>query len=121
MATKILPTRNEAWGFYGTIAAHADQDRAWALAYVAIGAACDLASPAAVRAFLDSRSGRHFAEDVANNLARRMPLPDAVETATIRWLAWTISKADARRTGIPAGLPYLVGYVLDAGITDEAA
>jgi len=35
----ILPTTNEAWGFWGTIGHHADRREAWALAMTAIGTA----------------------------------------------------------------------------------
>lgn len=118
MAT-ILPTRNEAWGFHGAIAAHADPARAWPLAFVAVGAACD-AEPYAVRAFLDSRQGRHFADGVADRLACGIELAEAVEAETLRWLTWTIGRGTSRETGIPAGLPYLVGRVLDEGFAVEA-
>jgi hypothetical protein len=53
-------------GFAGTIGHHAD---AWAgpLAMAAIVKATSC-SPAEVRDFLDSRHGRHFADEVANSL-----------------------------------------------------
>src|SRR5918993_2246044 len=63
----ILPTANQAWGFFGSIRHHADSDQAWALAFPAIAAATG-ASGEGVRAFLDRRQGRHFADEVADEL-----------------------------------------------------
>lgn len=69
-----------------------------------------MASPLA-RDFLDSRHGRHFADDVANELASGRPLQPATEAAITRWMGWTINRATERDTGIPRGLPYLTGFV----------
>ena len=67
----ILPTRNEAWGFFGTMqAAGADPMQAWNAASAMIAAATD-ASPEGVRDFLDSRYGRHFADDVVDRIGGR--------------------------------------------------
>jgi hypothetical protein len=62
-----LTTNNEAWGFWGTIAHHADPAQAWPIAMQAVADATGC-SEAGVRDFLDSRHGRHFADDVANGL-----------------------------------------------------
>ncbi len=45
----------------------------------AIGAATSCGETAA-RDFLDSRSGRDFADDVSNRLSEGMSLPEAVDT-----------------------------------------
>ena len=74
-----------------------------------------------VRAFLDSRHGRHFADDVANALLERCPLADAVAAAVTKWMGWTIGRATSRDTGIPRGLPYLTGFVMHAEIEADAA
>ena len=60
--TNIPQTQNREWGFFGTISHHADPERAWdiALAFIAGTTGC---SPDATRAFLDSRHGRHFADE----------------------------------------------------------
>jgi hypothetical protein len=60
-----LPSRNEAWGFFGAIRHFAEPHQAWALAMEA--AARTTGCPEeAVRDFLDSRYGRHLADDVIN-------------------------------------------------------
>ncbi len=115
-----LPTANPDWGFWGAIRHHADQADAWGLAIQAIGAASGC-SETAVRDFLDSRSGRHFADDVGNGLFEGMNLAEAVDAAVARWMAWTITRRTERETGIPSGLPYLTGFVTHCEIMAEAA
>ena len=69
MPTSTIPqTQNREWGFFGTICHHPDPERAWdiALAFIAGTTGCN---PEATRAFLDSRHGRHFADEVTNELA----------------------------------------------------
>jgi hypothetical protein len=116
---KVLPTNNEAWGFWGTIRHHADPAEAWPTAFTAIATATGCADEG-VRDFLDSRHGRHFAEDVANGLFEGRSLADAIDAAIERWMAWTIDRRTSRETGIPRGLPYLVGFVTDCEIMAEA-
>jgi hypothetical protein len=123
MTTTILPTRNEAWGFSGTLSqAGADPMAGWAAASAAIAAETD-ASPEAVRDFLDSRHGRHFADDVAGEIVARGPeqLEAAIAVTVARWQGWRISRRTSRDEGIPAGLPYLTGWVTHFGILAEAA
>ena len=38
-----------------------------------------------------------------------------------RWMGWTISRATSRETGIPKGLPYLMGFVTHFEIQAEQA
>ena len=80
-------------------------------------------TPDEVRDFLDSRYGRHFADDVANALVDRLPLADATATATATttWMGWMIGRRTSRETGIPHGLPYLTGYVMHAAIEADIA
>lgn len=108
-----MQTRNELYGFYGTIGHHADADAAWAMAESAIASGAGL-DPDETRAFLDSRHGRHFADEVANGLARGQGLGQAIDAAIQKFMAWRISRAMARETGIPAGIPYLIGVAIDA-------
>ncbi|CAA7624178.1 hypothetical protein [Magnetospirillum sp. SS-4] len=75
----------------------------------------------AVRDFLDSTFGRHFADDVANGLFAGKTLTVAVDAAVARWMAWTISRHTARDTGIPHGLPYLTGFVTHFEIMADTA
>ncbi|MBP7242408.1 hypothetical protein [Amaricoccus sp.] len=114
MTTTILASRNLEWGYWGTLARiendpAADPAKAWAIASRRIAEATT-ASPEGVRDFLDSRHGRHFADDVAGELARGDTLREAVDTAIARWMGWRIDRRTSRETGIPKGLPYLTGF-----------
>ena len=117
---KIPPSENQTWGFHGTLAHHADSDAAWSLAMAAIADATGCALDE-VRAFLDSRDGRHFADDVANALLEHKSLADAIAAATTKWMGWTIGSAEERDYGIPQGLPHLTGFVMHAAIEVDTA
>jgi hypothetical protein len=113
--TPISATQNDTWGFYGTMNEQAEA--AWPLAMTAISdATCQPLE--SVRAFLDSRHGRHFADDVQNGLYAGAPLVDAIEQATQRWMGWTIGRQTAKQYDIPKGLPYLTGFVIHCEITE---
>ncbi len=114
----ILPTENEAWGFWGTMGEQAAA--AWPIAFAAIQHATS-ADDNAVRAFLDSRHGRHFADEVSNHLHAGAALTDAIAKAIATWMGWRIGRRTSQETGIPAGLPYLTGFVTSEGIAAEAA
>ncbi len=115
-----LPTNNEAWGFFGTVGHHADPAEAWPIAMAAVGEATG--SPDfAVRDFLDSRHGRHFADKVADGLAEGLALRGAIDVAIEQWMTWTIDRRTSRETGIPQGLPYLLGVVTDCEVLAESA
>ncbi len=116
-STNIPATQNEAWGFWGTMNEHATS--AWPLAMTAITNATG-ESLESVRLFLDSRHGRHFADDVQNGLARGKSLQDAIKAATEQWMEWTIGRQTSKDYGIPRGLPYLTGFVIHCEITDES-
>ena len=113
--TSIPQTQNREWGFFGTISHQGDAEIAWPIAINTISDATQLPAET-VAIFLDSRHGRHFADDVANELATGKVIADAIEAATTRWMGWRISARTAHETGIPRGLPYLTGYVLHAEI-----
>ena len=119
MTNSTLPTANEAWGFYGTSGAFADAEAAWAIAFPAVLAATD-GTPEGVRDFLDSRHGRHFADDVLNGLHAELNLQEAIHAATQRWMGWTIGRLTSKQHGIPKGLPYLTGFVIHCEIVEEA-
>ena len=119
MTNSTLPTANEAWGFYGTSGAFADADAAWAIAFPAI-TKVTVGSAEGVRDFLDSRHGRHFADDVHNELFAGANLKDAIEQATQRWMGWTIGRLTSKQHGIPKGLPYLTGFVIHCEIVEES-
>ena len=121
MPSNTIPqTQNREWGFFGTMAHYADPERAWdiALAFIAGTTGC---SADATRAFLDSRHGRHFADEVSNHFAAGQGLAIAINAAAATWMGWRISARTAQETGIPRGLPYLTGYVLHAEIEADTA
>jgi hypothetical protein len=99
----IPATQNEAWGFWGTMndtpAPHGPgHDRHLGRHHQPLES---------VRIFLDSRHGRHFADDVQNGLHQGQALQDAINAATQRWMGWTIGRQTSKQYGIPRGLPYL--------------
>ena len=114
--TSIPSTQNEDWGFWGTM-----QDKApaaWAIALPAIAQITGCTTDA-VRAFLDSRHGRHFADEVQNHLYVGKGLEQAVQAATQKWMGWSIGRHTAKDYGIPRGLPYLTGFVIHCEISEE--
>lgn len=115
--TQIPATQNESRGFYGTMNEQAKA--AWPLAMAAISdATCQPLE--SVRTFLDSRHGRHFADDVQNGLYAGATLADAIEQATARWMSWTIGRSTSKQYDIPKGLPYLTGFVIHCEIVEES-
>ena len=119
MTTKqtIPATQNNAWGFFGTMNEQAEA--AWPVAMAAISdATCQPLE--SVRLFLDSRHGRHFADDVLNELLRGQTIQQAIDAAVTRWMGWTISRQASKDYGIPKGLPYLTGFVIHCEVTDES-
>lgn len=111
----IPATTNEVWGFYGTMRGHAEN--AWPLAMQAIAAATgeDYDS---IRAFLDGRHGRHFADEVLDRMDRNTPIEHAIDETAAKWMTWRTTRLQYRQEGIPAGLPYLTAQVI-ACDTDE--
>jgi len=112
----IPSTRNEGWGFWGTMGDKAST--AWPLAMTAIADATS-ENFDSVRNFLDSPHGRHFADDVHNALYDGNLLPDAITAATKKWMGRKIGARNNRDYGIPSNMPYLAGFVIHYGITDE--
>ena len=115
--TQIPATQNASWGFYGTMNEQAEA--AWPLAMTAISDATSQPLES-VRAFLDSRHGRHFADDVQNVLYTGTTLADAINAATQRWMGWSIGRSTSKQYDIPKGLPYLTGFVIHCEIVDES-
>lgn len=117
MSSASIPaTRNEAWGFWGTMNEHAAT--AWPMAMTAVADATGEGLDT-VRVFLDSRHGRHFADDVINALHDGRTVTDAITAATMRWMGWTIGPRTSKQYVIPRGLPYLTGFVIHCGIVEE--
>ena len=115
----ILPSRNEDYGFFRTLTVCPQRDRrsaeVWTLASRLIAAAIGTDSEdemIGIRDFLDSRMGRHFADDVVGNMTGcNIDTETAIASAIRRWQDWRISRKTERCDGIPAGLPYLTGWV----------
>ena len=128
-APAILPSRNEDYGFFRTITICPLRDRrsaeVWALASTMIAAAIGAASEEemiGIRDFLDSRMGRHFADDVVGNMTGcNIDIETAIKSAIRRWQDWRISRQTEREEGIPAGLPYLTGWVQHFAVTAAMA
>ena len=115
--TQIPASQNDAWGFFGTMNDNAEA--AWPIAMTAISdATCQPLE--SVRLFLDSRHGRHFADDVLNEMLRGQKIQQAIDAAVTRWMGWTIGRQTSKDYGIPKGLPYLTGFVIHCEVTDES-
>ena len=110
-------TQNEAWGFWGTMGGHASA--VWPIAMTQIS---DVTGEPleSVRNFLDSKQGRHFADAVQDGLASHLSIEAAVAQAIAKWMDWKIGRITSSETGIPSGLPYLTGFVIQAQIFEEA-
>ena len=116
MNTTTIPTTcNESWGFWGAMNEYAAP--AWPMAMAAIADATG-EDASNVRAFLDSRHGRHYADDVQNGLFVGKTLKDAIDTATQTWMGWTIGRQTSKQYGISRGLPYLTGFVIHCAIIE---
>jgi uncharacterized membrane protein YedE/YeeE len=113
----MMPTtQNETWGFWGTMGGNASI--AWPVAMEQIAQAT--AEPLqSVRAFLDSKQGRHFADAVLDGMAGGLAMEASVAKTIAKWMDWKISRITTRETGIPRGLPYLTGFVMHAEIMEE--
>ena len=125
----ILPSRNEDYGFFRALTVCPERDRrsaeVWVLASRLIAEVVGANSEdemIGIRNFLDSRIGRHFADDVVGNMAGcNFGLEAAIATAIRRWQGWRIDRATERSEGIPAGLPYLTGWVQHFAVTATLA
>lgn len=121
----MLSSRNEDYGFFRTITNCPERDRrsseAWALAFRSIADAIHADSEdemIGIRDFLDSRMGRHFADDIVGNLTScNIGLEAAIASAIRRWQDWRIDRKTEREHGIPAGLPHLTGWVQHFAVT----
>jgi hypothetical protein len=124
----ILPSRNEEYGFYRSLTVCPLRDcsadvwtRASRLIADAIGADSE-DEMIGIRDFLDSRMGRHFADDVVGNMMGcSTDTETAITSAIRRWQDWRISRKTERCDGIPAGLPYLTGWVQHFAVTASMA
>ena len=103
----IPTTENPEWGFFGTMTRQAPAsptEAAWNAALTAIVAAT-ACTPDEARVFLDSRYGRHFADDVSGYLLANQTIRAAIQSAVTRWMGWTITRATTPRRGSQAACP----------------
>lgn len=110
----VLPkTENESWGFYGTLHNYKPDTakEAWDIALLAIYNTTGL-SLMDCQIFLDSRHGRHFADNAIDNIAKSKDIMEAIQMAVDKWMAFKITRSTARHYGIPKGLPFLTGITL---------
>ena len=87
--------------------AGADPMQSWNAASAMIAAETE-ASAEAVRDFLDSRHGRHFADDVVARSPKasdRDRLEAAIEAAIARWQGWRIGRRTSATRASPPGFP----------------
>ena len=118
MSNNAIPmTQNEAWGFWGTMGGHASL--AWPIAITQVAEVTGEPFES-VRAFLDSKQGRHFADTVQDGLSFGLAMDAAVTKAITKWMDWRIGRITARETGIPRGMPYLTGFVIHAQLIEES-
>jgi hypothetical protein len=125
----ILPSRNEDYGFFRALTVCPLRDRrsaeVWTLASSMIAKAIRADSEdemIGIRDFLDSRMGRYFADDVIGNMTGcNIDIETAITSAIRRWQDWRISRQTEREEGIPAGLPYLTGWVQHFAVTAAMA
>ena len=110
-ASTLLLSATESHGFCGTIRQHAEPHHAWMLAIDAVATATS-ASEEGVRAFLASRSGRHFGDEVAKAICSGRDLAAAIDGVVERWMELRITPLIETEIGIPQGLPYLTGFVM---------
>jgi hypothetical protein len=125
----ILPSRNPDYGFFGTLTTCPERDRrsveVWVLASTLIAKAIRATTEEemiGIRDFLDCRMGRHFADDVVGNIVGcRIDCETAIKSSIRTWKDWRISRQLERDEGIPAGLPYLTGWVQHFAIAASMA
>lgn len=118
-AQPVLPSRNESNGFFGSMTTCPHRERrsveVWMLASTLIAAtvqAKNQEDAMGIRDFLDSRMGRYFADDVMGALeGGEVDSEMAIKSTIAKWQGWRIDRQLQRLEGIPAGLPYLTGWV----------
>lgn len=90
-------SRNRTWGFFGTVASNHGEDHAraaWPIASEELARAHPGRSPELIRAFRDSRYGRHLADQLAGpGGAPPQDLREAIRAgASAEWVADAMRK-----------------------------
>lgn len=117
----IPATTNKAYGFFGTVSTAAQSDGvadlAWSIAVPTIAEATgeDFET---VAKFLDSRSGRQFADDVMGAVDASDSMEACVAAAVAKWQRWSVSGRTLRLHDVPAGTNYLAAFVRIEGAAE---
>lgn len=126
--SEVISSRGESDGFFAYIDGKVqDRQAVWAAALAAVQAQTHFGQQA-VRAFLDSDSGRHFAEvaftDADGTYAQAPVSTEAATSAIARvvaqWPAMNYRWLDAKRVGAIIGAPYLNSMVAAEAIAVKA-
>lgn len=92
MTTEIIRTDNVDWGFYGTWSrkdSGIDVDKAWDIAIIILLENYEEWTQEYARDFLDSRMGRHMADNVYEGVRfHGMALSNALRAAAPEFVAW---------------------------------
>lgn len=81
----MLSTNNPSYGFFGTVQLKRGEkgaQQAWQVAFTAIQKAVPKANPADIRNFLDSKYGRHTADQVLDGTS----VQDQIEARRARFI-----------------------------------
>ncbi|WP_445364879.1 hypothetical protein ACJJJB_00270 (plasmid) [Microbulbifer sp. ANSA001] len=119
---QIPATRNESWGFWGTMADNKNQaEAAWPLAITSIAKSTGETFEA-VRTFLDSRDGRKFADEVIclTDTLPGLTLSEAIDMITEAMRSQKIDRATARYHDTPLDIDRLTALVIANALAENA-
>ena len=91
--TKVLETKNESWGFYGTTKmeyTESQTNKRWQEAFTTLIKLSNL-QPEVIRRFLDSKYGRHLADSCYN-----ADIPDTIKDQW-KWIKKEIFLKDYKK------------------------
>ncbi|ULJ69300.1 hypothetical protein MIS45_11270 [Wielerella bovis] len=108
---KIPHTQNETYGFYGTCAiVGLNAQSLWDIAIQQIHQATQ-EHLEDIAIFLDSRHGRHFADDVVCLIRNDKTAHTAIYETVQKWQTWQLGSA-VKGMGLPTNTPYLNGLIM---------
>lgn len=118
----MLASENKNYGFYGTMYnMEYDVDDVWKIAFKKIKKATEQ-SDKAVRAYLDSGYGRHFADmvidcDRVTHKGKRLSISQSIDMVIDEQMRYNATRADAHTVRMPNTTPMLIIHVM---LADEA-
>lgn len=108
---QIPKTQNETYGFYGTCSiADLNASALWRIAIKQIHQATE-EHPEDIATFLDSRHGRHFADDVVCRMKSGQTTHTAISETVQKWQTWQLGNT-VKGMGLPRNTPYLNGLIM---------